>query len=280
MKPINKNPLREIGRNFLIRGGIFLVLFMVLFAAQSQIRVPNMIVPNDSWGLIDANNIYGGCMQVDTHAKMLQIDVQFLKRGMLFVVYDDDDVTPGAQTKMYLFAPLLTGPKSWNYNTPFEIPQVQQNNNIISAGLMNYLIPLNITANTDPGNKLNVYYDNSTNQFYKYDQSTDPATYVVITPAAANISVVAQNGISSTNVQSALEELNTKIDANTQRVEIIVQVAGITEYPVGFALKDNSQIFYNGALLDFNTQWKTGATSSDLKLLVQPMVFDKIRIQR
>ena len=85
---------------------LFTLLFLiVVLMVQAQIKVPNMIVPNDSWGLIDANYLYGGCMQVDNHAKMLQTDVQFIKRGMLFVVYDDDDVAPGAQTRIYIFSP-------------------------------------------------------------------------------------------------------------------------------------------------------------------------------
>lgn len=271
--------LRNLGQIF-FRVGIFLFFLLSVISLQAQIRVPNMIVPNDSWGLIDANYLYGGCMQVDNHTKMLQTDVQFLKRGMLFVVYDDNDVAAGAQTKLYLFSPLLSGVKSWPYNTPFDVPAVKQNLTIASAGLSNYLIPLNISTNTDPGNKTNVYYDSSTNQFYKYDETTDPATYIVITPGASNISVVANGGLTSTNVQSALEELQTKINTNALRFETAVPTDGVVDYTIGFELQANSQVFYNGVLLEYPTQWTTGATTSDLKLLVSTLTFDKIKIQK
>lgn len=252
---------------------VFLFYFLPSFA---QIHMPDMLVPNDTWGLIDANNLYGGCMQVETRAALLDMDVQFLKRGMLFVVVDDEATVTGAQPKMYLFLP----PKGlWSYSSPFTIPASKQNSKISDVtNLSTYLIPLNTSTNTYSATKSNVYYDTVENQFYRYDEAT--AKYIMITPKAENISVVPAGNMTSTNVQSALEELNTKIDANTQRKEIVVEVDGVTEYPVGFALKDNSQVFYNGALLDFNTQWKTGATLSDLKLLVETMVFDKIKIQR
>ena len=260
---------------------LFTLLFLiVVLMVQAQIKVPNMIVPNDSWGLIDANYLYGGCMQVDNHAKMLQTDVQFIKRGMLFVVYDDDDVAPGAQTRIYIFSPKTSGVQAWPYNTPFDIPAALQNKTIGSAGLRNFLFPLNITTNTDPGNKTNVYYDSITNQFYKYDESTDPATYVIITPSAANISVVSVGGLASTNVQSALEELQSKINTNALRFETFVLTDGVVNYPVGFELQSNSQVFYNGVLLDYPTQWTVGASASDLKLLVSTLVYDKIKIQR
>ena len=287
MGPIFNYPKKKAEKYFLVsrknwgqlflKANIFLFILFSVFNLQAQIKVPNMMVPNDSWGLIDVNNLYGGCMQVDTHTKMLQTDVQFLKRGMLFVVYDDDAVAPGAQTKIYLFSPLLTGPKSWVFNNPFEIPSVKQNLNIASAGLSNYLIPLNISTNTDPGNKMNVYYDSTTNQFYKYDDTTDPATYVIITPKAEYISVVAQNGITSTNVQSALEELQAKIDDNGWK-EYTIPSDAVQDIALLFDLKANSQVFINGTLID-STQW-SGIGTKNLKLLVATLTFDKIRVQR
>ena len=257
----------------------WLILLTIHSKIEAQIRVPNMMVANDSWGLIDVNKLFGGCMQVDTHADMLKTDVQFLKRGMLFVVYDDDLSTPGPQTKIYIFSPKITssGKSMWPYDTPFQIPAVKQNLTIALAGLTNSLFPLNISANTDPGNKTNVYFDSATNQFYKYDESTDPGTYVVIIPSASHISVVAQNGITATNVQSALEELHAN---QTSRFETTVATEGLVDYPIGFELKPNSMVFYNGVLLDYASQWTTGATTSDLKLLVSTSVNDKIKIQK
>lgn len=277
---------RIIGCNFseysFFKSVIILLLLFSVFSLKAQIKVPNMMVPNGTWGLIDVNNLYGGCMQVDTHQKMLETDVQFIKRGMLFVVYDDDLSKPGAQTRVYVFIPQLSGVKSWPFNSPFDIPQTKQNNNIITAGLSNFLFPLNISSNTDPGNKMNVYYDSTTNQFYKYDDSTDPATYVVITPKAQNISVVAQNGITSTNVQAALEELQAKVDDNGW-FEYSIATDGDANVPslpavLPFKLKANSLIFYNGSLLSSN-QWQGNGTTT-LVLNVPTLVFDRIRIQR
>ncbi len=264
-----------------VKSVIVLVLMLSFVSTKAQIQMPNMLVSKGTWGLIDVNNLYGGCMQVDTHAKMLLTDVQYLKRGMIFVVYDDDAVKPGAQTRVYVFIPQVTGVKSWPFNSPFDIPQTKQNLNIITAGLSNFLFPLNITTNTDPGNKSNVYFDTTTNQFYRFDDSTDPATYVVITPKAEYISVVAQNGITSTNVQAALEELKSNGSSTDQRFEGEVQVDGeLQTISLSFDLKNNSMVYYNGVLLEFNKQWKMGATAKDFQLLLATMAFDKIRIQR
>jgi hypothetical protein len=261
----------------LVKACFLLAFLFSMSNLHAQIKVPNMIVPNDTWGLIDANNIFGGCMQVDNHTKMLQTDVQFLKRGMLFVVYDDDDVAPGAQTKIYLFSPLLSGPKSWAYNNPFSIPAVRQNLNIISAGLSNYLIPLNITTNklNTPPTMTNVYYDTSNNTFYRYVESSDPGngTYepIVLQPKASDVTVVAQNNIESTNVQAALEELN-------DFKEYTIATDGEATVTLLFNLKANSQIFYNGSLLE-SSQW-SGVGTKTLGLSFGTMKFDKVRIQR
>ena len=259
-----------------LKSVIVLLFLFSFFSSKAQIKVPNMMVPNGTWGLIDVNNLYGGCMQVDTHQKMLETDVQFLKRGMLFVVYDDDLSKPGAQTRVYVFIPQVSGVKSWPFNSPFDIPQTKQNYNIITAGLSNFLFPLNISSNTDPGNKMNVYYDSTTFQFYKYDDSTDPATYVIITPKAENISVVSNsvltpNNITSTTVQGALEELN-------DYKEYTIPSDAIQDVALLFDLKANSRIFVNGSLLE-STQW-SGVGTKNLKLLVATLTFDKIRIQR
>ena len=188
-------------------------------------------------------------MQVDTHAKMLQTDVQFLKRGMLFVVYDDDDVAPGAQTKIYLFSPLLSGPKSWAYNNPFSIPAVRQNLNIISAGLSNYLIPLNITTNklNTPATMTNVYYDTSDNTFYRYIESSDPG---------------------SGTYEPIVQDFK----------EYSIATDGETTVALLFSLKASSLVFFNGSLLE-STQW-SGVGTKTLTLSVGTMTFDKIRIQR
>jgi hypothetical protein len=125
-----------------------MVFFFILSSiqVQAQIKMPDMIVPGDTWGVIDVNKLYGGCMQVDTHADLLNIDVQYLKRGMLFVVYDDDATTPGLQTKIYMFLP---AEGTWLYNTPFEIPAANQNKTIASANLESYLVPVNIGSGTN-----------------------------------------------------------------------------------------------------------------------------------
>lgn len=282
-----KIPIEKTGFGFFIKGKfqsrLFFVFVSILFflfsffPAHAQIKVSNMIEPNDSWGMINVNNLFGGCMQVDTHAAMYKTDVQFLKRGMLFVVYDDDLSKLGTQTAIYMFSP--PAENDWPYNNPFDIPKLEQNNTIATAGLTTFLKKLNISPMTDPENKTNVYFDASTNQFYRYDDSTDPATYLLITPSASNVSVVAQNGIASTNVQSALEELQTKISTNALRFEYEVKIDGVVEYPVGFELQANSHVFLNGVLLDTG-QWTTGASVSDIKLLVSTLVYDKIKIQR
>lgn len=217
-------------------------------------------------------------MQVETHANLLAIDVQFLKRGMMFVVVDDEPLVSGAQPKMYLFLP----PKGlWNYSSPFTIPASLQNKTISDIpNLANYLIPLNTSSNTYSATKSNVYYDTATNQFYRYDDVA--ATYVVITPKAQNISVVSQNGITSTNVQSALEELQAKVDDNGW-FEYSIATDGDANVPslpavLPFKLKANSLIFYNGSLLSSN-QWQGNGTTT-LVLNVPTLVFDRIRIQR
>ena len=268
--------VKEAVSPWVAKSAVVLVFLFYFLPSQAQIHMPDMLVPNDTWGLIDANNLYGGCMQVETHAALLAMDVQFLKRGMMFVVVDDEPGVTGAQPKMYLFLP----PKGvWNYYSPFTIPAALQNKTIADIpNLYKYLIPLNTSSNTYSATKSNVYYDTASNQFYRYDDVT--SSYILIVPAASNISVIAQNGIASTNVQSALEELNSKISTNALRFETSVLVDGEVNYPVGFALEANSLVFYNGVLLDYPTQWTTGATTSDLRLLVATLVFDKIKIQK
>lgn len=135
----------KVIRILVIKSAIILTFIFSFLSAEAQLKVPNMFVPNDSWGLIDVNNLYGGCMQVDTHQAMLNTDVQFIKRGMLFVVWDDDDDTSnGYQTQIYMFAPDVSG--AWDYNSPFEIPATEQNLTLEARGLTPYLFKLNIAA--------------------------------------------------------------------------------------------------------------------------------------
>jgi len=211
------NILSKVDRFWLKR--LFFVFAFSLFSyfAHSQIKMPGMVEPNDSWGVLDVNKLYGGCMQLNTHAELLAVDVQYLKKGMLFIVYDDDAVTAGIQSKMYMFLP-ASG--VWDYTTPFLIPAADQNKTISSANLEQYLTVVaaasGLTSGASPvmTNKEIVYYDTVDSKFYRYDAGTSVWVDISPTVAAANVTVVAQNGIASTNVQAALEELQTEINNN------------------------------------------------------------------
>ena len=111
------------------------------------------------------------------------------------------------------------------------------------------------------------------------DQS---ATTTVSKTTPSDVSVVAQNGITSTNVQSALEELQAKVDDNGW-FEYAIATDGDAKVPslpavLPFKLKANSLIFYNGSLLS-STQWQGNGTTT-LTLNVPTLIYDKIRVQR
>ena len=150
---------------------LFQILMVLLFLfmgshIQAQVKMPDMITPGDTWGIIDVNNMYGGCMQFDSYAELLNTDVQFLKRGMLFVVYDyDGNAINGLDTRAYMFLP-ASG--AWDYNTPFEIPAASQGNTISSAGLESALssVSLGLGSAAAEGD---VSYNLTESKFYVYD---------------------------------------------------------------------------------------------------------------
>jgi len=136
MEKILRQNTGKMSKSFFYATFVFLVLF-VCTRAQAQVKMSDMISPADSWGLIDVNQLYGGCMQFNSYADLLNVDVQYLKKGMLFVVYDyDGNNSNGLDTRIYMFLP-TSG--SWNYTSPFEIPSGDQNKTIATKGLEPYL---------------------------------------------------------------------------------------------------------------------------------------------
>lgn len=140
-----KRGIRSCVLNLFIQNIHFLFVLVALLPGMNlrgQVKMPEMVKPGDSWGIIDVNNMFGGCMQMLSYNELIQMDVQFLKRGMLFVVYDyDGDNSNGLDTRVYMFLPEAA---AWNYNTPFDIPAVDQNKTIQSAGLINSLLPVSL----------------------------------------------------------------------------------------------------------------------------------------
>lgn len=124
-----------------VQSVILILMLLLCLQGKAQVKMPDMIVPSDTWGLIDVNNLYGGCMQFATNSDMLALDVQFLKKGMLLVVFDDELNTPGIQTKVYIFTPPVG---IWDYATPFAIPSSNQGKTIKTAELEPYLSALNL----------------------------------------------------------------------------------------------------------------------------------------
>ena len=144
------------------------VFLLVLFGtnARGQVKMPDMISPGDTWGLIDVNVLYGGCMQYDSYAALLNTDVQFLKRGMLFVVYDyDGNNANGLDTRVYMFLPPSGG---WSYNTPFEIPAADQGKTISSAGLEPALSQLSMGLSSS-ASEGDVSYNQTDSKFYVFN---------------------------------------------------------------------------------------------------------------
>ena len=145
-------------------GLFFLLLFSI--KGQAQIKMPDMISPGDSWGIIDVNALYGGCMQFDTYSGLLGADVQYLKRGMLFAVYDYDGINGnGLDTRVYMFLP-ASG--VWTYNSPFEVPAASQAKTISSAGLELSLKQVNIGL-SDIAVKGDVSYNSTDGSLYTYN---------------------------------------------------------------------------------------------------------------
>lgn len=145
--------------------GLFFLLLLSI-KGQAQVKMPDMISPGDSWGIIDVNALYGGCMQFDSYSGLLNADVQYLKRGMLFAVYDyDGNNGNGLDTRVYMFLP-ASG--VWTYNSPFEVPAASQTKTISSAGLEASLklvnIGLSVTASEG-----DVSYNSTDQSLYTYN---------------------------------------------------------------------------------------------------------------
>lgn len=145
--------------------GLFFLLLLSI-KGQAQVKMPDMISPGDSWGIIDVNALYGGCMQFDSYSDLLNADVQYLKRGMLFAVYDYDGINGnGLDTRVYMFLPAAG---VWTYNSPFEVPAASQTKTISSAGLEASLklvnIGLSITASEG-----DVSYNSTDKSLYTYN---------------------------------------------------------------------------------------------------------------
>ncbi len=116
MRQLNvKNKLRLI---------ISLAVVFLAFRGTAQVVMPDQMKPGDTWGLIDVNELYGGFMQVDDTAALYAIDVQFVKKGMVVIVYDTDgNELNGIDTKSFMFVPPAG---TWNYTSPFDIPAINQ----------------------------------------------------------------------------------------------------------------------------------------------------------
>ena len=216
----------------LLKMGIVLLFVLNFSQVQAQITMPDMVVPSDTWGLIDVNKLYGGCMQVNTHAELLATDVQYLKRGMLIIVYDDDNVTAGLQTRMYMFLP---AEGTWNYTTPFQIPAVDQNKTITTSSLESALVPLNLGTNPDPVNKNGVYYDTTAQTFLWYNNATSaweditPALTAEVTRATAAEGTLTTNlGLETTRATDAEA---TKEDLVNKSTDVATDASSDIKYP-------------------------------------------------
>ncbi len=194
MKRITKNKIRQLSCNRNKKPGknkkywrllfVSFVFSLICFYGKAQVKMPDMITPGDTWGIIDVNDMYGGCMQVDSYNDLLKIDVQYLKRGMLFIVYDyDGDNTNGLDTRAYMFLPAAGG---WIYDTPFEVPAADQGKTISTASLESSLTPVSLGLSST-GTKGEVSYSLTDNKFYVYDGSswTEITTVPTITSDAS-----------------------------------------------------------------------------------------------
>ena len=148
-----------------------LLSFLILICLQgkTQVKMPDMVTPADTWGIIDVNLLYGGCMQVLSYSDLLNTDVQYLKKGMLFIVYDyDGNNTNGLDTRAYMFLP-ASG--TWSYNTPFEVPAADQGKTISTASLGSSLTPVSLGLSS-AATEGEVSYSLTDQKFYVYDGSS------------------------------------------------------------------------------------------------------------
>ena len=170
--------IRKIGQWTCYIAFVLILLLGGGVQAQQVLTLTQPIAPAGTWGLVDANKLWGGCMQVATRNDILAIDVQFLKPGMIFVVTDDNSTTPGNQPGMYIF-----NPPSWPYTGQFS---TFSNDDATLLDLFptatyptNALLPVDFTTgNTPPvdANKKAVFFDISTGTFF-YNNGT---TYTAI----------------------------------------------------------------------------------------------------
>lgn len=156
---------------------IFIFQLIVLAShVDAQIKMPGMVQANGTWGVIDANDLYGGCMQFNTRADMLALDVQFLKKGMLLVVYDDNDAVAGNPTQMYMFLPPTAA--DWDYAKPSDITtgfdDTIDGRGIFPGWFKTVMSGSDLPpATIDLTNKTIVYFDSSDSKLYRYDSGTD-----------------------------------------------------------------------------------------------------------
>jgi|GEM_PF-1043830 len=145
---------------------VLFLLLLICLQGKAQVKMPDMVTPADTWGIIDVNQLYGGCMQVLSYSDLLNTDVQFLKRGMLFIVYDyDGNNTNGLDTRAYMFLP-ASG--TWFYNTPFEVPAADQGKTISTASLESALTPVSLGLSS-AATKGELSYSLTDKKFYVYD---------------------------------------------------------------------------------------------------------------
>lgn len=151
---------------FILPKLFFLLLLLASNQGVAQVKMPDMVQPGDTWGIIDANELYGGCMQVKSYADLLAVDVQYLKRGMIFIVYDYDGTAGnGIDTKAYMFLP-ASG--VWDYETPFQIPAADQSKTIATASLESALTPISFGLSSS-GTEGEISYNFDTNQVFVYN---------------------------------------------------------------------------------------------------------------
>jgi hypothetical protein len=183
--------ISKSARSWMGRTAIGIIFMLSVFCGKAQVVMPDMMKPADSWGLIDVNNLYGGFMQVDSYTALQNVRVQFLKRGMLFVVYDvDGDNTNGITTQAYMFLPAAG---AWPYNTPFDMSATIQSQTIKSALLEKYLIPVSLGMPTGAasGAALGALaFDPATQIFSRYD-GTNWTTFQLATAGIADNSIIA-----------------------------------------------------------------------------------------
>ncbi len=156
---------------------LIFIFQLIVLATQvdAQIKMPGMVEANGTWGVIDANDLYGGCMQFNTRAEMLALDVQYLKKGMLLVVYDDNDAVAGNPTQMYMFLPPTAA--DWNYSKPSEITtgfdETINDRGIFPGWFKTVMSGSDLPpATIDLTNKTIVYFDSSDSKLYRYDSGT------------------------------------------------------------------------------------------------------------